>query len=405
MQKLLLVLTISLLCVQSILAQEIAQWRGANRDGIYNEAGLLTEWPDSGPTLLWHFDELGEGHASAAVTKDRIYTAGISNGIGYIFSFTLNGTLLWKLPYGEEWTESWPGVRSTPLIDDGKIYFLSGFGKLICMNADTGETVWILDVMKDLHGQNIKWGITENLLTDGTKLFCTVGGVDTNIVALDKNTGKLIWVSKGNGEKSAYCSPMLIKLPARTVFVTQTENSILGVDADTGNLLWRHDQPNKYSVHANTPLYHDGYLYCVSGYGQGGVMLEIVPDGSAKQEIWRNTSLDNRMGGFVLVNGNIYGSDDSNKAWWCLDWKTGKEIHSEKITNKGTIIFSDGMLYCYGDGGEIVLVQPLPEGFKKISSFKVPYGSAQHWAHLVIADGRLYVRHGNSLMVYDIKKK
>jgi hypothetical protein len=134
-------------------------------------------------------------------------------------------------------------------------------------------------------------------------------------------------------------------------------------------------------------------------------MLKIAPDGSAKQEIWRNASLDTKIGGVVLIDGRIYGGDDSNKAWWCLDWKTGKEIYSEKLTNKGNIIADDGILYCYGDNGEIVLVQPLPDGFKKISSFKVPYGSYQHWAHLVIASGRLYVRHGNSLMVYDIQKK
>jgi outer membrane protein assembly factor BamB len=405
MKKLLSFLLLSCLFNTGAFSQDNAQWRGPNRDGIYNETGLLKIWPETGPALLWHFDELGEGHASAAVTKDRIYTAGMINGIGYIFSFSLDGKLIWKLPYGEEWTESWPGVRSTPLIVDGKIYFYSGFGKLVCMNADKGDKIWTVDVMKDYHGRNIKWGVTENLLIDGNMLFCTVGGADTNIVALDKNTGKLIWISQGNGETSAYCSPLMINLPNRKVLVTQTANSILGIDAANGKLLWRHDQPNKYSVHANTPLYHDGYLYCVSGYGKGGVMLKIAADGSAKQEVWRNISLDNRMGGVVLVNGNIYGSDDANKAWWCIDWKTGKDIYSEKITNKGTIIFADGMLYCYGDSGEIVLAEPSKEGFKKISAFKVPFGANQHWAHLVIADGRLYVRHGNSLMVYDIKKK
>ena len=405
MKHLLSLLVLCCLFNTGVLSQDIAQWRGPDRNGIYNETGLLKNWAQTSPVLLWHFDELGDGHASAAVTKDRIYTAGMINGIGYIFSFSLDGKLLWKLPYGEEWTESWPGARSTPLIVDGKIYFYSGFGKLVCMKADKGDKIWTVDVMKDFHGRNITWGVTENLLIDGNMLFCTVGGVDTNIVALDKNTGKLIWISKGNGEPSAYCSPLLINLPNRKVLVTHTANSILGIDAANGKLLWRQDQQNKYSVHANTPLYHDGYLYCVSGYGKGGVMLKLAADGSAKQEIWRSDSLDTRMGGVVLVNGNIYGSDDSNRGWRCLDWKTGKEIYSQKITNKGNIISADGMLYCYGDTGEIVLVQPAPDGFKKISSFKVPYGTNQHWAHLVIADGRLYVRHGNSLMVYDIKKK
>lgn len=384
--------------------QDLAQWRGPNRDGIYPGNGLLKSWPETGPKLIWHYDELGAGHASAAVTGNSVYTTGEINGIGYLFSFDLEGNLRWKASYGEEWTESWPGVRSTPLVMDDKIYLLSGMGKLLCRSADKGNLIWTVDVLKDYEGPNIRWGITENLLSDGNKLFCTVGGKVNNIIALDKNSGKLIWKSAGRGEESAYCSPALIVHSGRKLLVTHTASSILGLDAETGRLLWSVDQPNRYSVHANTPLYHDGFIYCVSGYGKGGVMLKLSPDGNAVQEVWRNTSLDNRMGGFVLVNGKIYGSDDSNKAWYCVDWKTGIDMYSDKITGRGNIIYADRMLYLYGENGEVVLAKPELNKFSKVSVFKVPYGEAQHWAHLVIKDGRLYVRHGNSLMVYDIRK-
>jgi outer membrane protein assembly factor BamB len=281
---------------------------------------------------------------------------------------------------------------------------LSGLGKLVCRKAGDGSFVWSADLMKDMDGQNIQWGYTENLLVEGNMLFCTPGGTDYNVAALDKNTGKLIWKSKGRGEKSAYCSPAIIHLSGRNLLVTMTENSILGIDASSGVLLWSHEQTNTYSVHANTPLFHDGMLFCSSGYGRGGVMLKLSGDGSAVSEVWRNPSMDSKMGGYVLVNGLIYGSDDSGKAWYCLDWKTGKVVYSNKITSKGNIIFADGMLYCYGDKGEIALALPSSTGFAKISAFTVPYGSEQHWAHLVISGGRMYVRHGNSLMVYDVKK-
>ncbi len=405
MKRIILLLSLTCLTCQITYAQETAQWRGPARDGIYNDKGLLKKWPDAGPALLWHFDGLGEGHSSAAVTNDRAYTAGIIEGIGYIFCFDLDGKLVWKVPYGEEWTESWPGVRSTPLVHNGKIYQLSGFGKLVCRNSINGDFVWSVDVLKDYQGPNIKWGVTENLLIDGNKLFCTVGGTENNIIALDPNTGKLIWKSKGKGEPSAYGSPALIKLPKKNILVTQTASSILGIDTENGNLLWSHDQPNKYSVHANTPLFYKGFLYCVSGYGKGGVMLKVSEDGSSVQEIWRNTNIDNRMGGFVLINEKIFGSDDSGKAWYCLDWKTGTSMFSEKITGRGNIIYADGMLYLYGDNGEIVLAEPLANSFKKISAFNVPYGADQHWAHLVIGHGRLFVRHGTSLMVYDLRNK
>jgi outer membrane protein assembly factor BamB len=386
-------------------AQADAQWRGPDRDGIYPETGLLKSWPEAGPALLWHFDELGQGHASAAVTADRVYTAGTLQTTGYLFCFDLDGKPVWKVPYGEEWTESWPGVRSTPLVHNGKVYLVSGFGKLVCRRADNGNLVWTVDVLKDFHGQNIKWGVTENLLIDDNKLFCTVGGADTNVVALNPENGRLIWVSKGKGEPSAYCSPIMVKLPARNILVTHTASSIIGIDAANGKLLWSHPQPNRWSVHANSPTYRDGQVYCMSGYGQGGVMLKLSEDGSSVKELWRNTNIDHRMGGTVVINGKIFGSDDPGKAWYCLDWKTGTPMHSEKITGKGNIIAAEGMLYMYGDNGEIVLAEAQANSFRKVSAFKVPYGTDQHWAFPVIANGRLYVRHGNSLMVYDIRRK
>lgn len=396
-------LTILIVTFSSVLfAQENAQWRGENRDGIYEESGLLKKWPENGPKLLWHFDKLGPGHASAAVTADKIYTAGTSSENGFIIAFDHAGQQLWKKEYGKEWLESWEGVRSTPMINNGKVYMLSGYGVVYCMDATTGAALWNVDLIKDYEAQNNKWGLTENLLIDDNKLFCTAGGIDANVIALDPNTGKLLWKCKGAGEKNAYHSPMIIDLPKRKLLVTMTEKHILGIDAADGTLLWKHSQPNKWFVHANTPLYHDGFLYCVSGYGKGGVMLKLSDDGASVTEIWRNESLDVQLGGVVLVDGKLYGSGQASKKWICLDWKTGKELYSSTVLKVGNIIYADGLLYCYGQGGNVGIVDPKTENFELISSFEVPYGSKHHWAHLVIHNKRLYVRHGESLMVYSL---
>ncbi len=402
MKNLFLVPFIALFCC-FIPFQEISQWRGANRDGIYNETGLLKQWPENGPKLLWHFDELGDGHSSATVTSKAIFTAGTINGMGVIFSFDLNGKLLWKKEYGKEWTDSWPGVRSTPLYVNENIYLMSGYGVVVCLNAEDGNIIWSVDLMKDYDGKNIVWGVTENLLVDGNTLYCTPGGTDANVIALDRNSGNLMWKSQGKGEPSAYCSPMLIKLPNNRILVTMTANSIIGIDASNGNLLWSNEQTNQYSVHANTPLYSDGYIYCVSGYGKGSVLLKLADDGSSVTEVWRNQALDNRMGGVVFLNGKLYGAGDKSKKWFVLDWKTGKELSSSELLSKtGNTISADGMLYCYSENGEVALVEPKADGFNLISKFNVPFGANQHWAHLVINDKKLYVRHGTSLMVYSI---
>ena len=388
-----------------LFSQEIAQWRGPNRDGIYNETGLLKQWPKKGPAMLWSYEELGNGHASVAVTKTKVFAAGTNDETGFIAALDHSGKLIWKTEYGKEWSESFPGVRSAPLFYIDKVYTLSGFGELVCLDAEKGNILWKVDLTVAYDGENIQWGYTENLLIDDDKLYCTPGGKNDNVLALNKDTGKLIWKSKGNSEKSAYCSPMIIKLANRKILATHTENSIIGIDVADGNFLWSFDHPNECSVQPNTPIYQDGLLYCTSGYGQGGVMLKLSPDGSSVTEVWRNKLLDPKMGGMVLVNGRIYGSGDNSRKWYCLDWKTGEVMFRSDMMKCGDVIYADGLLYCYDDGGTMGLVEPGANAFKLISSFKVPLGDDQHWAHPVIHDKKLYIRHGTALMVYDIGAK
>jgi outer membrane protein assembly factor BamB len=402
MKNLVSLIVISFICLK-ISAQDMVQWRGSNRDGVYNENGLLKQWPENGPTMLWHFDNLGDGHSSAVVTNSAIFITGMVGDKGYVYSLDHTGKLLWKTEYGTEWTENWNGLHSTPLYFQNRLYQLSAFGKLVCLDAKSGQIIWTVDLFNDYDGVNIQWGITENLLIDDNKLYCTPGGKTANIIALNPADGKLIWKSPGFGEASAYCSPLAIKLANRKIIVTHTANSVIGIDAADGKPLWKYEHPNKYSVHPNTPIYSDGYLFCFSGYGRGGEMLKLADDGSSVTEVWKNSSLDNQMGGLILFKGKLYGSGQVSRIWFCVDWKTGKALYTEPITYKGSnIILADDMLYSYGDNGEVSIVQPLENGFKKISSFKVPLGANQNWSHLVIKDKKLYVRHGTSLMVYSI---
>jgi outer membrane protein assembly factor BamB len=386
----------------AISAQEKVEWRGPNRDGVYNESGVLRKWPQSGPRLLWHFEGLGEGHTSATVTGKAVYITGMVNGMGTVYSFDPNGKLLWKKIYGKEWDESHNGVRSTPLFINNRLYLMSSYGQLFCLNAANGDVVWTSDLMKEFGARNITWGMTENLLHDGNMLFCTPGGSNASMIALDINTGKLIWKSKGNGEASAYCSPIIVNLRNRKLVVTIMQNSIIGFDASNGNQLWKSYFTMDPDVHPNTPVFQNGYIFCTSGYGLGSKMLKLSEDGSSVTEVWKNQTCDPKMGGAVVMNGRIYGLGDRYRKFFCLDWNTGKELYSTRDLAPGNIILNDGLLYVYSEFGTMNLVEPGTNGFNIISSFKIPYGAGTHWAHPVIRDKKLYVRHGTSLMVYDI---
>ena len=386
----------------SLGAQDVAQWRGPQRTGIYNEKGLLKQWPETGPKMIWHFDELGEGHSSAAVTSSGVYTTGMLDGTGYVFAIDLKGKLLWKKEYGPEWTENHFGVRSTPLVIKDRLYLMSSFGKLFCMNTANGQTLWSIDTFKEFGGRNITWGVTENLLYDGNILYCSPGGRDATIIAVDRTTGKLIWKSRGKDEKSAYCSPLLIQLPSGKLLVTRMEGSIQGFDATTGKFLWSFDFNMEPYVHPNVPVYIDGYLYCTSGYGLGGVMLKLAADGTSVTEVWRNAKLDPKIGGVVVLNGTIYGGGDRNRRFFGVDWKTGRELFALNQLAPANVIANDGLLYIYSENGKVTLAEPKADGLNILSSFTVPLGAGTHWAHLVINNKKLYLRHGNSLMVYDI---
>ncbi|MGC9354687.1 MAG: PQQ-binding-like beta-propeller repeat protein, partial [Mariniphaga sp.] len=189
----------------TVSSQNPTKWRGPNGNGIYNDTGLLKEWPSSGPEIIWHFDGLGEGHSSPAFANGMIYLSGMEETTGYIYALSTFGGLKWKAPYGEEFHESYPGSRSTPVIAGDLLYIYSGHGVLTCMDANNGDIKWRKDVFKDFDGKNIRWGVTETVVVDGDMVFVTPGGRKNNVVALNRLTGDLVWSSPGKGEISAYC--------------------------------------------------------------------------------------------------------------------------------------------------------------------------------------------------------
>ena len=400
--KMIINIIILILLYLNVSSQDVAQWRGPNRNGIYDEKGLLRKWPESGPKLLWHYDGLGEGHTSAAVTTEGVFTTGMTGGKGYVFAFDHSGRLLWRSEYGPEWDLNYEGTRSTPHIVGKKLYLMSGQGKLVCMDCSNGFIIWSIDLVKEYGARNLTYGMTENLLSDGNILYCSPGGINAGMVALDRNTGKLIWKCRINGERSAYCSPIMLRLRDKKVIITIMENSICAINAATGSLLWTHKFENTYSVHPNIPIYMNGMLYCTAELGVGGIMLKISDDGSSAKEVWTSRMLDPVCGGVVALNGRLYGTGYSDYKLTCLDWNTGKELYSVRTLAPGSIIANDGLLYVYSEKGRIGLVEPGPSGFNIISAFNVPMGSGPHWAHLVIHNKRLYVRHNSALMVYDI---
>lgn len=385
-------------------SQEATKWRGDNSAGIYTVDKLITPWPADGPQMLWSSGGLGQGFSSPAFANNKIYINGMVDGQAILFVLDQSGKQLQKFSYGKEFDASWPGVRSTPTIAGDLAYLLTGMGKLTCLNLQSGKPVWEKDLIGQMGGSNITWGYVESLVIDGDKLYCTPGGKENNVVALNPKTGETIWACPGLGELSAYCTPLLVKLPARQLLITHTAKHVLGIDASTGKLLWSAEHPNQWAVHANTPIYNEGGVFVFSGYGQGGEKYKLSADGSAVTPEWTIKSFDSRMGGAVLLNGYLYGSGDNGRTWQCIDWKTGEQKYSSSEIMKGAVIAVNNKLIGYSEKGDLFMADADPSGFKVISKTKVTLGTEAHWAHPVVSNNILYVRHGDTLMAYKISE-
>ncbi len=386
------------------------RFHGPTGDNISPDTGLLAKWPKEGPKLLWTAKDLGEGFSSVALAGGRIYTNGNKDDKTTITALDLDGKVLWQRPNGAAWSGGRPGTRSTPTIDGDCLYDESPLGEVACLETKDGKPLWHVNILEKFAAENIKWALAESLWIDGQHVICCPGGPQTAVVALDKKTGEVAWKSPSTGDATAYASPVVIQYGGLRIVLTMTAKALIGVDADSGALLFRYPHETRFDVNALMPIFHEGRIFISSGYGAGSELLKLTVAGkkASVEQAWQNKDLDNHHGGVVLLDGYLYGAafKPGEHAWVCLDWNSGKTMYRAPGVGKGSLTSAEGMLYIYGDSdsGKVGLVRATPDGHEVISQFHIPQGGeGPCWAHPVVCGGRLYLRHGNFLYAYDVK--
>lgn len=392
---------------------EWPQFHGPRRDNRSTDTGLLQRWPEGGPPLLWQAEGIGEGWATVAISGGKIYTAGNIADETVITALDLDGKQLWQAKNGPAYDRQYPGARSTPTIADGKLYHL-GDGSIVCLDAASGRRLWQVNMIDKFEGRHPRWGLAESLLVDGNRLICCPGGPKAAMAALHKDTGETLWTCPGIDEPPGYASPIVVEYGGLRQIITMTGASTIGVAAETGKLLWKYDCPSRFDVNVSSLLFQDGELYFSETWGRGSTKLKLQVRGQActVERVWHTEELDNEHGGVLLVDGYLYGFADGNhrdRHWACLDWKTGKTMYSTKGLvgpRSATLTYADGMLYVMNERGVVALVPARPETFEIVSQFELPkQGDGPTWAHPVVCGGRLYLRHGNYLYVYDVRDR
>jgi outer membrane protein assembly factor BamB len=391
-------------------AADSPQWRGPNRDGVIPETGLLTEWPEEGPPLVWTARGLGEGYSAVSVVGARIYTMGEDKKSSYVRALDAKtGEVVWSTPVGKT-GGNYEGPRSTPTVDGERVYALGQYGDLLCVNAKDGKEIWRKNLDRDFSGKMMSgWHYSESVLIDDDRLVCTPGGAQGTMLALDKNTGKQIWRTKDWTDPAAYSSIIAADIDGKRTYIQLTAVNVAGIDAEKGGVLWKAARPGKTAV-IPTPVYADHHVFVTSGYNVGSDLFKITHKGGGTFDaarVYHTDELKVHVGGVVLIDGFLYGTSDPG-ILKCVDLQTGKEKWKTREPGKGAVTAADGHLYVRNEGtpGGVKLVEVNPKEYVERGSLEQPDGSGKNtWPPVVIANGRMYLRDQDVLLCYDIKAK
>jgi outer membrane protein assembly factor BamB len=423
-----------LLSACTALAADWASFRGPNRDGICKETGLLQAWPKDGPPKVWTAGGLGIGFGTPSVAGGKIYGIGSRNGKDGVWALNeADGKELWFTPVADtaNIAKNTNGPASTPTVHNGKAYVVTSGGTVGCLDAATGKLAWKKSYTADFGGQVPVWGFSDSVLADGDTVVCIPCGPKAAVAALKADTGAVVWaaplgpVDTGKGGGAGYSSPTKATFGGVPMYVVLLDagHGLLGLDAKTGKVLWQYKGTAAAGGIAQipVPVIRDDLVWVSCSYNGGSALLRVAAEGKDKFSVkelkrYSKPELNNHHGGMVLVGDHVYFGHDQNQGYpACVEFKTGEikwgPEKSAKAVGGGqgsaAVLYADGRLYFRYQNGVLVLIDPSPDGLKVVSSFALPAADVrsypQSWPHPVVANGRLYVRDQNALHCYNVK--
>lgn len=394
--------------LENTRADDWPQWRGSQRNGISQEKGLLQSWPEEGPTLAWRTDGVGAGYSSVSVSDGKIFTLGDLEDGSYALALNeKDGSHAWKTRIGEAGGhKKYPGTRSTPTVDGSQVFALNQHSDLTCLDAATGKLQWKVNLISDFGGKMMSgWKYSESPLVDGDRVVVTPGGNEGTVVALDRKSGKKLWQTSDWTDTAGYSSVVVATFHGTRQYVQLTGNSLVGLNPDTGAILWKADRPGKTAV-ITTPVIDGDMIFVTSSYGVGCNGFQVSKSGNnwSADQVYANKEISNHHGGVILLDGHVFGG--SGSTFRCVDIQTGEARFAERSAGKGATLYADGLFYLRAEHGPVALIKASPDGYEEISRFDQPDRSDHKaWPHPVVANGKLYLRDQGLLLCYDVTRK
>ena len=396
------------------------QWRGPRRDGVSTETNLLTSWPHGGPSLAWTGKGLGAGFSSVAVSGGRIYTMGDQRDGQFVIALDeATGRQLWTMRVGNRHEDGYGGPRATPSIDGDRLYTITTDGDVVCLETAAGRLVWRRSMTREFGGRMMSmWMYAESPLVDGEHVIVTPGAPKAALVALNKMTGVDVWraavpnIGSRGGDGAGYSSIVISNGGGVKQYIQLMGRGLVSIRASDGWFMWGYNRVANDIANISTPIVSGNLVFASTGYETGAALLELLPDKDGrvtfKERYFHDSrTLQNHHGGFVLLNGVLYGGHGHNNGFpFAMDLATGRLLW-ERVRGAGTgsaaVTAADGHLYFRYQNGTMALIAANPTEYQLQSTFEIPHANLS-WSHPVIADGRMYLREQDALYAYAIKR-
>lgn len=373
-------------------AEEWPNFLGPNHNACSAESGLKTDWTDALP-LVWERN-VGPAFSSFACVDGRVFTCGTVEKEIVLFCLAADtGKVIWQKVIEPEYQERMggDGARATPTIDEGRLYFLSPKGRVVCLRADDGDPVWDAKI-----GFIPTWGCSASILIEGDLAIVAAGKEDGGLVAFDKKDGRRRW-SAGD-DIGGYATPYPFTFEGKRYVVGFLGKTIIIVRPEDGKVVFSLPWNTDYDVNAAAPIYHDGHLLLSSGYRHGAILIKLraTSEGLDGEKVWENRNLRLKFQSGVLHDGNVYAADE--KALKCVDFMTGEIKWEADGVKDSTLLLAQGHLFIQSEKGQLIIAPAKADKFEPGTRADILDGRC--WSLPVIYRGNIYSRNTERVVCF-----
>ncbi len=368
------------------------QFLGPSRNGILPGPALFEDWTKRPPELIWR-QPVGEGWSGFAVQgSDAVSLEQDGDNEVIVCRELTTGNVRWRQAYPARYDNpsAGTGPRTVASIEGDFIWTTGATGMLTCTDRRDGRVVWQHNCLKDANAAVPEWGFSGSPLIHGNWVIVPSGGVNgKSLTAYDKRSGAIVW-SSGN-DVTGYSSPVLVTLGGTRQILSFSHAGITGYSASDGRQLWWRATAQIPNVAVPLAV-DDSHVLISSGYGFGAELLEVKPNAAgvwSASQTWRSIRMKSKFANLILREGHAYGFDDGTFA--CIRLSDGSKAWKDGRYGHGQVLQVGNLLLATTESGEIVLIDPSPEGLRERTRFRVLTGKT--WNPPALAGDLLLVRH------------